>query len=374
MARTDDTASPGPPRTGPAPVGDTRPGARRFEPGSWSCDEGLEAFELAVRFSGRRDRSLRVAGRTIELRFAGPALEDALLPAFAHLACEPAPTPDLAVACWDEISSGDSGPEPSAAAAHAGIDFVDGPTRIAWEPSRRTLSALDPSGRLGLLRFPSPDAIAGWERSAPARRVLHWWASDQGLQLVHAAAVGTSSGGVLLAGRGGSGKSTTALACVGTELGYAADDYCLVSPGGAPDGTPVVHALYGTGKADAASIARLPRLRDSFARSAMRIAGKTVIDVARDFPSSMVASFPLRAIVVPRLGTGAASLTPIAPAAALRALAPSTMMQLPGDRAGTLQRLAALVRTTPCFELALGTDPAAAVPLLECVARAEAPS
>lgn len=361
------------PRSG-APVltagGAPRAGAADIDPGPWSFDGALEGFAHAAHRSGRRDRSLRVAGRTIEFRFADPGLEAALWPAFAHLASEPSPSPDLAVACWAESAAGDAARAPRAAAAHAGIDFLDGQIRVAWEPSRRALSALAPSRRLGLLRFPSADEVAAWERSAPARRILHWWASGRGLQLVHAAAVGTPAGGVLLAGRGGSGKSTTALACVGTDLGYAADDYCLVSL----DGTARAHALYGTGKADAASIARLPRLRDSFERSPLRVAGKAVIDVARDFPSATIASFPVRAIVVLRLGERAPGVAPISPAAALRALAPSTMMQLPGDRAGTLGRLAALVRATPCFELGLGADPATAVPRLARLARGEAPS
>ena len=83
--------------------------------------------------------------------------------------------------------------------------------------------------------------------------------------MVHAAAVGDESGGVLLVGRGGSGKSTTALSCLGTQVGYLADDYCLVEM---VEG-PRVHSLYTSGKANRGSIARLPRLRAAFAASTL---------------------------------------------------------------------------------------------------------
>ncbi len=333
----------------------------------WFFDALLDASSRAERSAGLRERFLRVAGFTVALRFRGPALEEILWSAFAHLACEQVASPDLAIAFWDDSSTGIVTPEPPGSPGRVGLDFVDGPVRLAWEPSRRALSGYDPARRLGLVRFPDASNVEAWERSAPARRVLHWWAADHGCQLVHASAVGTPDGGVLLAGRGGSGKSTTALACIGSGLGYAADDYCLVSPGGERR----VHSLYGTGKADAGSIERLPGIRSAFERSTLRVAGKTVIGVAQEFPAAMIASMPLRAVVVPRLGASTPRLSPIAPVAALRALAPSTMMQLPGDRAGTLDRLARLVRGLPCFELELGADPADAVLLLAGVARGE---
>jgi hypothetical protein len=226
-------------------------------PRGWFFDALLDASSRAERSAGLRERFLRVAGFTVALRFRGPALEEILWSAFAHLACEQVASPDLAIAFWDDSSTGIVTPEPPGSPGRVGLDFVDGPVRLAWEPSRRALSGYDPARRLGLVRFPDASNVEAWERSAPARRVLHWWAADHGCQLVHASAVGTPDGGVLLAGRGGSGKSTTALACIGSGLGYAADDYCLVSPGGERR----VHSLYGTGKADAGSIERLPRIR-----------------------------------------------------------------------------------------------------------------
>ena len=123
---------------------------------------------------------------------------------------------------------------------------------------------------------------------------MHWWSAGLGLQLVHGAAVGTEAGGVLLIGRSGAGKSTQALACVGSSLGYAADDYCLVEIGPAVRG----HSLYGSGKANAASIAMLPHLAEAFRASPIDFQGKSIIFIAEHAPEAILRCFPLRAIVL----------------------------------------------------------------------------
>ena len=48
-------------------------------------------------------------------------------------------------------------------------------------------------------------------------------------QVVHAASVGTKDGAVLIVGKGGSGKSTSALACLNAGMYYLGDDYTLIS-------------------------------------------------------------------------------------------------------------------------------------------------
>ena len=313
-------------------------------------------------------RDFSIAGRTIRLSFAGETLQPILAPAFEHLECDRVQSPDFTLVCWDDASTGVVTPEPPGPPERIGLDFVDESVRIAWEPARRSLSLFDPARRLGLMRFADADSASVWEHAAPARRMLHWWAAGHDMQLVHAAAVGLTDGGVLLVGRGGSGKSTTALACFGSSLKYLADDYCVVSF----DDTPRVFSLYSTGKADMTSVSLLPPLADAFAASPKRIDGKRVIFCDQHFSSSLLSSCPLRAIVIPKLGAGRPQLTRISAAQALRGVAPSTMMQLPGDRASTLARLAAIVKALPCYEMALGADPYAAVPLLESLSRGEA--
>jgi hypothetical protein len=319
------------------------------------------AFETAARAAGEvREHAFRLAGRNVRMRFAGTALQPLLTEAFRHLPAADEADVDLTICCWDDATTGITTPEPPISGDGTGIDFVPGPVSMAWEPGHGNLAVYDAVRRTAFQRYRAAASLPSWERAGPLRRVLHWWAADRSLQLVHAAAIGTLRGGVLLVGRGGSGKSTTALAAIGSELQYAADDYCLLSC----EREPTVHSLYDTGKADPASVARLPRLRAAFAASSTHGEGKTVIFVSPEFASSQIISFPLRAIVLPRLGEDRCRLDRISASVALRAVAPSTMFQLPGHQVQTLARLAAVVRRLPCWTLALGPDPAAAIPLI----------
>ena len=65
--------------------------------------------------------------------------------------------------------------------------------------------------------------------------------------------VGSSS-----CGKSGSGKSSTTLSTLGSDLLYAGDDYVAVSLD--PETGPYVHSLYGCGKLETGHVARFPRL------------------------------------------------------------------------------------------------------------------
>lgn len=304
----------------------------------------------------------RVAGKVLALRFASPALAAKLAAAFAHLdSAEDAPA-DLVVCCWDDASSGGSLATVMPETDRRGLDYVHGSVRLAWGLEERSLQAYDPVRRIALFWVPDAAELEAWEQGAPLRRILHWWSAGLGLQLVHGAAIGNEMGGVLLVGRSGSGKSTVALACAGSSLGYVADDYCLLEPG-AP---PRVYSIYGSGKADGASISRLPHLAEAFRASPIDQQGKSIIFVGEHIPSAVLRSLPLRAVVLPQIVTGTECRVEVLPRGeALRAVAPSTLFQMPGDRADSLSRLSALVRSLPCFRLCVGEDPALARPILE---------
>jgi hypothetical protein len=199
------------------------------------------------------------------------------------------------------------------------------------------------------------ERVPWWERGAPLRAALHWLVGRGagGRHLVHAAAVGDDAGGVLIGGAGGSGKSTLALACAAAGLGYAGDDYVLLAPGP----PPVAHALYSSAKATAETLRRVPAWRGQHAEPG---AGddKTVLQLAPAHPEVVRRRVRLRGVVLPSVdpaGRGG-GLEPVAPAQALLALAPSSLLQLPGARQEALSAIGALVRTLPCWRLALGDD------------------
>ena len=79
--------------------------------------------------------------------------------------------------------------------------------------------------------------------------------------------------------------------------------------------------------------------------------------MGRVFPLQLVQQFPLRAVLVPRIsGLPKTTARRVSPIAALAALAPSTIFQLPGTASSDLAAMAQLVRQVPTYALDLGTD------------------
>src|SRR5262249_58368179 len=97
------------------------------------------------------------------------------------------------------------------------------------EESADILSALDVGTGLAVCWLDDARRVPYYQTGAPLKTILGWWFDRPDRQLLHAGAVGAGEAGVLLAGAGGAGKSTTALLCVDAGLRYAGDDYVLVA-------------------------------------------------------------------------------------------------------------------------------------------------
>jgi hypothetical protein len=170
---------------------------------------------------------------------------------------------------------------------------------------------------------------------------------------VHGGGVGTPDGGVLLVGKGGSGKSTCSLVSLMSELRYAGDDYTMVSL----EPRPWLHSLFSSGKVHPANLWRVPHLEPAVSNADHLATEKAVVFVDQDFPDRPIDGFPLRAIVLPTITGGPHTrVLPTSRAAALAALAPSTVFQLHTAGSEALQYMAQLVRRVPAYVLELGTD------------------
>jgi hypothetical protein len=317
----------------------------------------LDAAARARLAAGEERRTFRIAGRTVQLLFAGRALADALTPALSHLAAPPA-APDLTVHLWDRASTGVPAPSPpwrpEDHLARGVIRGFDGPEfRTANLPVMDGFSMLDVEHATAVHWDADAARITLHERSFPLRVVLSWWATLRGLQFAHAGAVGRADGGVLIAGASGSGKSTAALACVGSHLAVASDDHVLLGDGT----TPVVHGLYRSAKLHWEQLERLPGLDPFLVNRGRPQDDKALLLLDGADACRLSAGFPVKAIVVPRVtGERATRIVPAPRAAALAALAPSSMFLIPGDDAPAFRFLAGLVRRVPAYELRAGTD------------------
>ncbi len=302
-------------------------------------ERALEVASAACERTQSTSKCINLGGgKRAALHFSDFAIENLLFPALAHQELPPQNTEgDFKILAWDSAHSG----VPMWSPPWTTADYLARGEIARYNDRRfRTVFQLD-SGVLSL--YDADRQVAVWwtqdytrlplyQRAAPFLLLFHWWHAlrrDDSL-LLHAAAVGTKDErGLLLSGRGGSGKSTTALACL-LDGGwrYLADDYCVVQAG---TETPTVHSLYCSAKIDGAALAAFPAL-------------------------SRRASLLPR---VPRQNNGIRSnrFTPAGSGAAVRALAPSTLFQLPGAGADNFRMIVALTNRLPCFELELGSEP-----------------
>jgi hypothetical protein len=319
-----------------------------------------DAYQRAEQtVGGAIDRYYTIGGYAVRLRFAGSALVPFITPALEHLAASPDMIrADLTICLWDSVSTATSMPPPPWErddwVARGDVrGFSNARIHTAVSGDVGAVSVLDETDNLGVYWIRDACHVPTYERGAPLRAIIHWWMRQRGRLLVHAGAVGPQEGGVLLAGRGGSGKSTATLATLGCGWRYVGDDYCLL----APNGVPYVYSLYNSAKLNVTHLEQFPTLLPAISNHEELASEKALLYLYRHQPSSVISGLPVRVMLLPRVtGRPETVVTRAAPTAALRALAPSSLIQLPGAGQSEFLALADFVKRVPCYHLELGTE------------------
>lgn len=329
--------------------------------------EGYRRAEQAV--GGSFDRFYTIGDYTVRLRFAGPALLQELAPALAHLATGPTDAPALTICLWDSASTHTTLPLLVASllqllrlrwweqldGRHEVKEYCGARIRTTFHLGPDILSVLDTQENLAVYWVEDARRIPYYERGYPLQAILNGWTQRHRRYYVHAGAVGTADGGVLLAGQGGAGKSTTTLACALSGLAVAGDDYTLA----AVEPSPYGYSLYNTAKLRTREdLDKFPAVRSSVSNADRLDEEKPMIYLHEYAPRRVLHRFPIRAVLLPCvLGHGTDTYVQRTTAvAALKALAPSTILQLPGTGQRSFHAMSRLVAQVPCYTLALGTD------------------
>ncbi len=321
-------------------------------------DEAAAVFETACNSSDSVDQNLSLANSVVRLRFSTCQLQKLLGRSFEHLSCDSRRSPSLTINVWDDVTTGSTMPSPP----WSNDDYLArGEIRGFNNERYRTAFILGETAGLNMLDLERDEAhfwvrdaraIPYYETGAPLRTILYWWLSAKGYQLVHGGAVGLPGGGVLLVGRGGSGKSTSCLACLGSKLQYIGDDYCVVTS----SPRPYAFSLYSTAKLKgAADLKRFPDLVDHVSNVERLGEEKALFFLHDHFAESIVRGFPLRAILVPHVSAGSdAYVESVSPALGMAALAPSSIFQNAGAAHLEFKYLSDLVQSLPCYRLVVG--------------------
>ena len=324
----------------------------------------LEFFDqlhaLARRAIGEQQHSICLRAATLGIRivFSDTDLAGQLMPALRHLQVEDEPTPDLTIYTWDSEATGTMLPdaiwERSDMQPMGRIDgLATGRIRAAFMPRTDGFTMLDLERKIGLHHVPDANTISVHQRSYPFRTLISWLAMQHEMTFVHGSVVGRERGGVLIGGASGSGKSTSALACLNSELLYVSDDHVLLEH---QVGGVYAHGLYNSAKLHHDQLPQFSNLQ-TFVVSDDTRDDKTLFFVDEIAPASVVGGLPLRAILVPRItGEKDTCIVPASSAKAMMSLAPSSLFLIPLDQGRAFKRIASYVHKLPVHEIQLGTD------------------
>lgn len=324
-------------------------------------DSVLDCALQAEAQAGAVERYHNLAGTLIRLVYACEGLLAAFGPALSHLEVEPERLPDVTFHVWDSASSGIAIPPPPFP-RHCYTDRGD----IWGMNSRRIRSAfhwiecsvnlMDLERGIGVYWVQSPEMLPYWCHASPLRTLFHWWMAYNGYQLLHAAAVGDDKGALLITGKGGVGKSTTALSGLTNGMRYLADDYLVVGF----DPEPCVYSLYATAKLEPNQLERFSKFESLLTNRPFLDAEKAVVQLWPAYRDRLVHSLPLKAVATPRFaGQPETSFGPVSKIALQRAAAFTTLSQLPHAGRETHAFIERLTNRLPGLEIALGNDIAA---------------
>jgi hypothetical protein len=312
---------------------------------------------LAEERVGVVEHYLEVAGATLRLRFAGDGLARYLSGALAHLFVAPVEHADATFHIWDSETTAVTMPpppcKPDCFTDRGDLWGLDSPRiRSAFHWIECSVNLFDAATNTGVFWVETARTLPYWTKASPFRSLFHWWIETRGGQLLHAAAVGTEAGGVLVTGKGGVGKSTTALSCLAAGMRYVGDDYVVVEL----DPMPRAWSLYSTAKLNADQLERFPALGDLVSNRPFLESEKAVIYLYPHFAERLARSLPLAAVLTPRiLARRATEVRPTDQASLQRAAAFTTMSQLPHAGRRTHEFIVRLIGRLPGFELALGS-------------------
>ena len=294
-------------------------------------------------------RTYRLGPFSIALVFASPTLEQKLAKAFDHLEepVEKLPSPDLTIGLWDSAEVKSPLPDLDWDKINRRIGYCDPPVHLYYDG---TLSAL--CQNRGYFAVRDTAELPYWVSGSPLRVILSIWLRERGMQFTHAAAIGNRKKALLLAGKGGSGKSTTTLACLRDGLHYISEDYCVLAPN---HNAPYVLSIYQSAKWQKHTRELFPYYENFITNLHEANADKALAFYRDFFPEQL--SAPLGGIVSLSVGTESKpQLVRTDSHTVLARLMMSTLAQLPLYHPRTMLLLEELTNQLPGYHLVLGRD------------------
>lgn len=215
----------------------------------------------------------------------------------------------------------------------------------------RAVSLLDYETNTGIYWCKTIEKMPLYVHTAPFLQLLQRWFIHTPLTFIHSGGIGYAQGGVILGGKGGSGKSTTTMACFDSDLHYIGDDFLMVDRQHS-----TAYSLYQVAKLEIHNSFRFPHLKPHLTNTAALPPEKHHLWIHELQASKMIQTFPVKAIFLPKfLGKKDTQLKPASKVDAMKALVPSSTWLIKADTT-QMNKIAQIVRQLPCYWLETGTD------------------
>ncbi|MER3447557.1 MAG: hypothetical protein C4291_12305 [Candidatus Dadabacteria bacterium] len=315
-------------------------------------------FLKAKESAGEFHHFYKIGGTTVRLIFAGENLVSHLTPALEHLRIPEVNLPDLTLCIWDSDSTSvDMVPPPCNRESFTDRGdiwgFNSSHIKTAFHWIECSVNLMDHLTKTGIYWVQKAETLPYWVHASPLRTLFHWWMEKNGCQLLHAAAIGTEEGAVLITGKGGIGKSTTALSCLQAGLYYLADDYLIVRL----EPEPLVYSLYCTAKLNVDHMVNFPEFSKLIKNPQRLDREKAVMFLYPQFGKQIAPAMPLKAILIPQVvNLDGSRLMPEPSWKIQRVTSFTTMSQLPYVGRHTHDFICRLSSTLPGYTLELGGD------------------
>ena len=311
-------------------------------------------FSRAVALHRVHRLDLRIAGHALRVRTVGDEWADIIATAMGHLTTDAASLPEITIDVWDVQATGVSvsqRPMPDGSAPPILMKTSDDGVFIGEErlhgatwldrSANRIVGFVDSASRLNLD-----------ERARPFHKMLSAWLEDRGVQFIHSGLVRHRERGILFVGNGGAGKSTSSISCLRGGLEYLGDDFIGLGVNG---NRFVGYGLYASCLLNTDHLRRFPDLGRLAHLPNYAYEDKCVLYLTEAFPGCLQTSSSIDAIALPRVvDSELTTFRRATRAETLRAIAPTSVMQLPRPNRAAFERLVELVQAVPSYWLELG--------------------
>lgn len=298
-------------------------------------------------------RYYQLSDYVICLAFSHEALIPRMSRALEHLFIQARDKVNFTICIWDTAKGGQSLPvlDWNLINANGYQGVQEGPVFLHYFDAIDALSLIDIEKKHAFYVVKDAQKLPWWVGGSPLQVILNVALANKGLHLTHAAAIGDEQGAILLTGKGGSGKSTTTLACLRAGLNYLAEDYCVLSQ----STKPMVMSVYQSAKWESHTRAMFSEYEAYIENPLEAQKEKALVFYNDIFPKQIKLQLPIKAIVSLEVGLCEKPKWEKREASHVWSnLILSSLFQLPFLREAKMKSLKEIALTLPNSHLMLG--------------------